>query len=67
MEGNMSTNAAEKARVDKILAENLADAKRKRAEATNDPTQPKRDLFAEMYPLLAKKLRRGKGGGVGQR
>ena len=47
----MSTNAAEKARVDKILAENLADAKRKRAEATNDPTQPKRDLFAEMYPL----------------
>ena len=62
----MGTNAAEKARVDKILAENLASAKRKRAEAANDPTQPKRDLFAEMYPLLTKKLQRGKDGGATQ-
>lgn len=57
----MGTNAAEKARVDKILAENLADAKRKKAEAANDPTQQKRDLFAEMYPILSKKLRQDKG------
>ncbi len=42
-------------------------------DAANDPspsqdasTTPKRDLFAEMYPILTKKLLRGKDGGIGQ-